>query len=74
MMCMYEGRTVTPEMPGHCSRCSLYLNTCTPVVRGGYLAGAECGCDDYCQCCPHYADCGMFFPMERSADYVVTAY
>ena len=36
--------------------CSLYLETCTPVIFEGFTAGSEC---DLCVCeyCP-YTDCG----------------
>ena len=65
-LCTYEGRAVTPEMPGYCYKCSLYLNTCAPVIHNGYLTGAECDMD-YCECCPVYSDCGMYFAAERSS-------
>lgn len=54
--CLLQGMPVTPEMPGACARCSLYLNTCMPVVQYGFLAG-ECD-SDYCCDCPLYEECG----------------
>lgn len=56
--CLLQGMPVTPEMPGACSRCNLYLDTCMPIVQYGFLAGAECDCD-YCECCPLYEECGI---------------
>ena len=56
-MCLLEGKTVTPEMPGVCHKCCLYLNTCSPVVDNGYLTGAECDYF-YCEDCPYYEECG----------------
>ena len=64
-LCIYEGRSVSPEMPGYCHKCSLYLNTCALVIHGGFLTGAECD-TDYCEYCPSYGDCGMYFAVERS--------
>jgi len=39
-----------------CTGCSLYLETCTPIIFEGFTAGFEC---DLCVCeyCP-YTDCG----------------
>ena len=58
-VCILQGKSITPEMPGVCNRCSLYLNTCCPVVDNGYLTGAECDYD-YCQDCPCYEECGRY--------------
>lgn len=55
--CLLQGMPVTPEMPGVCGRCSLYLDICLPVIEGGYLSGAECDMD-YCEFCPFYEQCG----------------
>ena len=58
-MCLLEGRTITPEMPGHCAEsCTLYLSVCVPVIESGMLSGCECCGDDYCCECPFYEDCG----------------
>ncbi len=56
-VCILQGRRITPEMPGACSKCSLYLNTCSPVIENGFLVGAECD-NDYCSDCPYYEECG----------------
>ncbi len=54
-MCLLQGKNVTPEMAGICNKCSLYLNTCMPVVDHGFLFGE---CDyDYCSECVVYEDC-----------------
>lgn len=58
-VCILQGRGITPEMPGACSRCSLYLNTCLPSVKNGYLVGSECDYD-YCCDCPYYEACGAW--------------
>ena len=55
--CLLQGMPITPEMPGACGRCSLYLNTCMPTVQNGYLTGAECDYD-YCCDCPLHEECG----------------
>lgn len=68
-ICSYEGQPVAPDMPGCCSRCSLYLNTCATVIRDGFLTGPECDIE-YCQYCPVYSDCSVYFPQERSEVYV----
>lgn len=56
-VCILQGQRITPEMPGACSRCSLYLSTCLPMILNGFLVGAECDYD-YCCDCPHYEECG----------------
>ena len=58
--CFYEGMLLTPEMPGRCSRCGLYLNTCAPIIRSGFLTGAECDVN-YCEFCDAYSYCNMYF-------------
>ncbi len=56
--CLLQGRFVTPEMPGVCVKCALYLNTCLPVIEGGgYLSNAECDMV-YCEFCQFYEQCG----------------
>lgn len=55
--CLLQGQPITPEMPGACSGCSLYLNTCKPIVRYGFLTGSECDYD-YCCDCPVWEECG----------------
>lgn len=30
--CILEGKSVTPDMPGICQGCSLYLSTCKPYI------------------------------------------
>lgn len=57
MECILQGCPVTPEMPGICVGCGLYLGTCLPVIWNGWLSGAECD-EDYCQFCSHYKECG----------------
>ena len=57
-VCILQGKSITPEMPGACSECVLYLNTCCPVVDNGYLTGAECDYD-YCSDCPYSEECGQ---------------
>ena len=68
-VCILQGKSVTPEMPGACSRCGLYLNTCSPIIENGFLVGAECDYD-YCCDCPHDEDCGWqkgdFYERESS--------
>lgn len=56
-VCILQGQSITPEMPGNCPKCKLYLNTCIPIINNGYLTGSECD-DDYCQYCPYYEACG----------------
>lgn len=55
--CMLQGQSITPDMPGICRECTLYLNSCLPVVDNGFLVGAECD-DSYCEFCPNYEWCG----------------
>lgn len=55
--CILQGQSVTPEMPGYCYKCYLYLNTCSPIIENGYLTGAECD-ENYCEYCPYYEVCG----------------
>lgn len=54
-MCLLQGKDVTPEMPGICWQCLLYLSTCSPIVDQGFLYG-ECD-EDYCCYCPIYEEC-----------------
>ena len=56
-VCILQGQSITPEMPGVCSRCSLYLNTCSPIIENGFLVGAECAYD-YCCDCSYFDVCG----------------
>ncbi len=51
--CRFEGQSVTSDMPGYCRSCSLYLNTCVPVINSGYFVGSECDLF-YCNCCTLY--------------------
>jgi hypothetical protein len=47
--CVLHGRNITPEMPSPCKKCSLYLNTCMPLIQNGFIYGE---CDfDYCEWC-----------------------
>lgn len=55
--CLLQGQHITPEMPGACARCNLYLNTCIPIVQYGFLTGSECD-DSYCCDCPLIEECG----------------
>lgn len=55
--CLLQGMPITPEMPGACAGCSLYLNTCMPTVQNGFLVGSECDYD-YCCDCPYFEECG----------------
>lgn len=58
-VCILQGRSISPEMPGICSKCCLYLNTCLPTILNGFLVGTECSEDDnYCNWCPYYEICG----------------
>ena len=56
-VCLLQDMSITPEMAGECSRCSLYLTTCSPIIQNGFLVGAECDAD-YCCYCSHYEECG----------------
>lgn len=67
-MCIYEGLPVSPEMQGCCSRCNLYLSTCAPIIRSGFLSGAECDVD-YCEFCDAYGECGMYFTVTGGDGY-----
>lgn len=64
--CVYNGLPVSPEMPGHCNSCRLYLDTCIPIISDGYLTGAECD-EDYCGYCPAYGDCALYFAEEENS-------
>ena len=50
-VCILQGKSITPEMPGACNRCGLYLNTCSPIIENGFLVGAECDYDYCCKFC-----------------------
>jgi hypothetical protein len=56
-VCILQGQSVTPEMPGNCYKCFMYLSTCSPVIENGYLTGAECD-ENYCEYCLYYETCG----------------
>ena len=56
-VCVLQGRAIDPETCSVCKECTLYLTTCNPVIRDGFLVGAECDFD-YCQYCPYYEMCG----------------
>lgn len=58
MECYYQGQGITPEMPGCCSECVLFLNTCLPFINNGFVVG-ECDLD-YCLDCPYYYDCDKY--------------
>jgi len=54
-MCLMDGKSVTPEMDCYCRRCSLYLETCKPIVFNGFIFGE---CDrDFCDECQSYEKC-----------------
>ena len=61
-----QGRSVTPEIAGICNKCSLYLNTCMPVIDHGFLYG-ECD-NDYCSECYLSEDCGTWKGGETNYD------
>ena len=56
-VCILQGRPVSPDGNGTCNRCSLYLNTCSPIIMNGVRVGAECDYD-YCCECPNDEECG----------------
>lgn len=56
-VCILQGQSVMSEMSGNCHECSLYLNTCIPIIKNGYLTGAECD-ESYCEYCQYYEECG----------------
>lgn len=56
-VCILQGQAITPEMPGICHECILYLNTCVPVIEYGYLTGSECDMS-FCEFCKNYEECG----------------
>ena len=57
--CLLDGMRVSPEMGGPCGMCGIYLETCLPMIKGGYLVGAEC--DIYfCEGCFLYRECPPF--------------
>lgn len=58
-MCLLDGMPISPEMPGVCHKCCLYLSTCLPIIKEGILVGTECSDNDnYCEWCPNYESCG----------------
>lgn len=57
-VCILQGKMISSDMEGICNGCSLYLETCLPVVENGYLTGAECDYH-YCDICSFYAECGQ---------------
>lgn len=71
--CIYEGQPVSPDMPGCCNRCVLYLETCLPIIRNGFLVGAECDME-YCEYCPAYGGCIMYFAVEGGHGYAEKTY
>lgn len=55
--CVMSGRAVSPEIAGSCNICTLYLETCQPVIiNKGYLAGSECD-QYYCESCSYAYNC-----------------
>ncbi|MCB5288287.1 MAG: hypothetical protein LHW64_10880 [Candidatus Cloacimonetes bacterium] len=34
--CILEGQSVTPDLPGICQECSLYLSTCKPYISKAF--------------------------------------
>ena len=67
LKCLMQGRSVSPEIAGTCNNCSLYLNSCMPVVDHGFLFG-ECD-NDYCCECPVYDDCSSYGEEVNVYDY-----
>ena len=59
-MCLMKGKTLSPEIAGTCNFCTLYLNTCIPVVENNGLVFGECDEIDYCMECVVYEDCYQF--------------
>ena len=58
-MCLFDGKPISPEMPGVCYKCCLYLSTCLPIIKEGILVGTECSDNEnYCEWCPNYESCG----------------
>lgn len=57
VICILQGHSITSDMPGICHECSLYLESCVPVVINGFLTGAECD-ESYCEFCSNYDLCG----------------
>ncbi len=55
-MCLLQGESVSPEIAGTCNRCSLYLDTCMPIIDNGNFTGAECD-NSFCEECPCIGDC-----------------
>ena len=67
-MCLLEGQSLRPELPGHCTeKCTLYLSECVPIVSDGLLDGCECAGDSYCLECPYYEECGK----QKGEAYVI---
>ena len=56
-MCLMAGKALSPEIAGTCNLCSLYLNTCLPMVTNNGLVFGECDSIDYCMECVIYEDC-----------------
>ena len=56
-MCLMEGKTLSPEVAGTCNLCSLYLNTCLPIVTNNGWVFGECDNIDYCMECVVYEEC-----------------
>ena len=57
-VCILQGKSITPEMPGTCSECELLYETCSPIILSGYVSGGECDLD-YCCDCPCIGMCGV---------------
>ena len=53
-MCLMNQKPVD-EFYSPCKTCPEYLNSCMPVVIGGYLWG-ECD-QSYCEWCRYYEEC-----------------
>lgn len=43
-----------------CGRCTLFMETCNPIIINGYVCGGECDYD-YCPYCGFYDDCPVYW-------------
>lgn len=60
-MCRFQGKPVG-EYCSCCQECPLYLNTCVPIVIGGFVS-AECDFN-FCDYCPCYGECEVIWGKE----------
>lgn len=67
--CVLAGKSLSPEIASCCNHCSLFINTCLPLINdNGYVVGTECDYGEFCYDCPYDEECDKW----KGEAYVIT--